>query len=100
MNYPLALVLAVVGFSVLLWSRTLSDRFLQFSAHRYSVTFGKLAHDLRWDDPTNPMMVWLHRLLVVILGCFLLLMSFHFFFGTIYTGGATPPPDTILETGN
>jgi RHS repeat-associated protein len=73
---------------------------LRFSVRRYSVTFGKLAHELRWDDPTNPRMIWLHRLLVAVLGCFLLLMAFHFFFGTIYTGSASPPVDTILETGN
>ena len=100
MNYPLAFVFGVLGLAVLFWSRTLSDRFLQFSVRRYSVTFGKLAHELRWDDPTNPRMIWLHRLLVAVLGCFLLLMAFHFFFGTIYTGSASPPVDTILETGN
>jgi hypothetical protein len=100
MNYPLAIVFAVLGVAVLFWSKTLSDRFLQFSVRRYSETFGRLAHHLKWDDPKNPTMIWLHRLLVAVLGAFLLLMAFHFFFGTIYTGSAIPPVDTILETGN
>jgi hypothetical protein len=94
----IGVVLAAAGISILIWNKSLSNRFLQFSARRNAAAYPKLSHDLRWDDPTNPMMVWLQRLLVVILGCFLLLMSFHFFFGTIYTGSARPPGTILYQS--
>ena len=88
-------VLGAVGISVLIWNKTLSRRFAVFSARRYRNTFGGLAHNLGWDDPQRPFTLFLHRALVILLGISLLIMSFHFFFGTIYTGSARPP-DTIL----
>jgi hypothetical protein len=48
-----------------------------------------------WDEPKNPRLIRLHRLLAILAGYFLLLMALHLFFGTIYTGAARPP-DAIL----
>ena len=87
--------MAAAGISVLIWNRTLSRQFAVFSAHRYSNTFGQLAHNLGWDDPQRPFTLFLDRALVILLGISLLIMSFHSFFETIYTGSARPP-DTIL----
>jgi hypothetical protein len=80
--------------SVLIWNRTLSRRFAVFTAQRHRKA-GRLAGKLGWDDPQRPFTLFLHRALVILLGILLLIMSFHSFFGTIYTGSAQPP-DTIL----
>ena len=100
MNYLLGVILAAAGIGVLIWNRSLSNRFAHFSAHRYSMTFGRLAHALGWDDPTKSSNVLLYRTLVILLGRFLLIMSFHSFFGTIYIGAAAQPPDSILQAHN
>src|SRR5262245_9494770 len=100
MNYFLAFVLAVSGLAVLTWNKTLSIRFGRFTAHRHSVTFGRLAHYLGWDDPNKPFNVFLHRSLVILFGLFLLLMAFHAAFGTIYTGSATLPSGSLLQVPN
>jgi hypothetical protein len=88
-------VLATAGISILIWNKSLSNRFLQFSTRRNAAACPKSSHDMGWDEPKNPRLIRLHRLLVILAGCFLLLMAFHLFFGTIYTGSARPP-DTIL----
>ena len=62
---------------------------------RNAAAYPKLSHGMGWDDPKIGRMIRLHRLLVIVAGCSLLLMAFHLFFGTIYTGSARPP-DTIL----
>jgi hypothetical protein len=100
MNYLLALVLTTLRIGVLIWNKSLSNRFLQFSTRRNAAAYPKLSHDMGWDDPKNPRMIRLHRLLVIVAGCSLLLMAFHSLFGTIYTGSSTPPPDTLLKTGS
>ena len=97
MNYIIGLIFLIAGLATLFWNKSLSNRFVRFSAHRYSQTFGQLAHSLGWDDPENRFMVFLHRLLVVLLAMLLLIMAFHSFFGTIYTGSAVPPSDSLLQ---
>ena len=87
-------VLAAAGISVLIWNRTLSRRFAVFTAHRHR-TAGGITSNFRWGDPQRPFTLFLHRALVIFFGLMLLIMSFHSFFGTVYTGSARPP-DTIL----
>ena len=86
--------MAAAGISVLIWNKTLSRRFAVFYAHRYR-NAGGLAGNLGWNDAQRPFTLFLHRTLVILFGIFLLIISFHSFFGTIYTGSARPP-DTIL----
>jgi hypothetical protein len=100
MNYIVGVILLTAGLATLFWSKSISNSFIKFSSHRYSRTFGSLAHSLGWDDPKNRFMIFLHRLLVIMLGILLLILAFHSFFGTIYTGSAVPPTDSLLQVQN
>jgi hypothetical protein len=100
MNYLLAFVLAVAGLAILIWNRKLSTDFGRFFARRYSMTFGRIAHYLGWDDPNKTFNVFLYRSIVFFLGLFLLLMAFHAAFGTIYTGSAAGQTESLLSVPN
>jgi hypothetical protein len=100
MNYVLALALAVAGLAILIRNNELSIRFGRFFAQRHSMTFGRVAHSLGWDDPTKPFNVFLYRSVVIFFGLFLLLMAFHALFGTIYTCSAAQQSDSLLQVPN
>jgi hypothetical protein len=96
MNYILGGVLALAGIAVLIWNKSLSERWLAFNAKQVGA-FGRLASFFSWDDPNRPFGRFLYRLLTIMLGLFLLLMAFHSFFGAVYIGSAVQPTNTILE---
>jgi hypothetical protein len=97
MNYIFGTILAIIGIAVLIWNKSISARWREFHATQVNRNFGRFARFMRWDDPNRPFIVFLYRLLTIMLGLFLLLMAFHSFFGTIYTGSAAQPTAPLLQ---
>ena len=53
-NYLISFIFAAAGIAVLLFNNTLSEKLGAFYSRRFTMTFGRLAHSMRWDDPTRP----------------------------------------------
>jgi hypothetical protein len=97
MNYVLGGILAIAGAAVLIWNKSLSERWRTFNAGQVNAGFGRFASFMGWSDPNRPFIVFLYRSLTILLGLFLWLMAFHSFFGTIYTGSAAQPTAPMLQ---
>lgn len=96
MNYLLSLVFVIGGVVILLKNKSLAVSLGNFTARRHKATFGRLAHYLGWDNPNKPSNILLHRILIIFCGFFLIILAFHFFFGTVYIGSAQPT-GSLLE---
>ena len=88
MNYLLSAVLGMAGITILVWNKTLSQKFGEFYSPRFSATFGKLAHYLGWDDPTKPFNRFMYRGFIITAGIILIILALAAFFGPIYIGSA------------
>src|SRR6266849_10137619 len=97
MNYLLAAVFAEIGIALLIWNKSLSERFGAFYSRRFVVTFGKLAHTLRWDDPNRPFNRFMYRGFVITGGIVLLIFAFAAFTGTNFVGPSTQPTNSLLQ---
>jgi hypothetical protein len=97
MNYVLGIILTIAGTAVLIWNKSLSVRWRAFNANQVNRRFGRLGSFMGWNDSNRPFIVFLYRLLTIMLGLFLWLMAFHYFFGTIYTGSAAQPTAPMLQ---
>jgi amino acid transporter len=89
-------ILTIAGVAVLIWNKSLAARWRTFTTHQQSKVFDRLAHFLGWDNADRPFAVFLYRFMTIFLGVFLLIMAFHSFFGTIYTGSPALEPTTLL----
>ena len=85
-NYLLSAVFAIAGIAVLTWNKALAEKLGAFYAHRYSATFGKLAHFLGLDDPNTPVNRFMYRGFVITMGIILLIFALAAFFGTKFIG--------------
>jgi hypothetical protein len=88
MNYVFSLLFALGGISCFVWYKRLYHAYAEFMAKRYHEQFGGLARIMGWDDPNNRWQLIIYKGGVIALGMFLLVMAFHFAFGTVYTGTA------------
>ena len=85
MDYFLAFVLATVGIACFVWYKRFSQEVASFYAQRSRETFA----NLRNCDNQKYLIVF--KVGVLLFGVSLLIMAFHFAFGTIYIGSAQPP---------
>ena len=83
MNIVIALILGILGILCLVYFRSLARTSATFMAKRFRECYGQDATERRWDNPNTQFNKYFYRGLVIVLGLFLLIMSFHEFFGTI-----------------
>jgi hypothetical protein len=97
MTYLLAAILATVGMGILIWNKLLSEKLGSFYSRRFSVTFGKLAHVLGWDDPTTAFNKFIYRGFVITVGIILLVFGITAFFRPIDTSSAVEQTNSLLQ---
>ena len=85
MNY-LTVVFVLVGIGILVRNKTLAEKLGSFYAHRFSATFGGLAHFLGWDDPTRPFNKFMYRSFVITAAIIFLIFAVAAFMGTNFVG--------------
>jgi hypothetical protein len=96
-NYFISIILAIVGITVLYFNRSLSEKLGAFYSRRFAMTFGMLAHLLKWDDPNHPFTRLLYRGFVITAGIILILFAIAGFFGTNFGGPSTQSTNTLLQ---
>jgi hypothetical protein len=88
MNYLLGAIFAVVGGSLLVWNKPLSEKFGIFYSRRFADTFGTLAHALGWDDPNKRFNKFMYR-------CFV--FAFAAITETNFVGPSVEPGNSFLQ---
>src|SRR5215470_1930544 len=96
-NYFISLIFALVGILVLVFNKSLSEKLGVFYSHRFSMTFGKLANILGWDDPTRPFNKFPYRGFVIMAGIILIVFAVAAFFGTNFVGPSIQSTDSLLQ---
>jgi len=82
--YLISLLFALAGITCIVRYKSFSEGLARFYARRSTKTLGVR---FEWESPRYRVVF---KAVVIGLGIFLLIMAFHFAFGTIYTGSAQP----------
>jgi hypothetical protein len=75
MNYLLATAFAVVGVTLLIWNKSLSDKFGAFYSRQFDVRFGQLANLFAWNDPNRPFNKFMYRGFIITGGIIFLIFA-------------------------
>jgi len=96
MMYILSLISAFLGIVCLIRYKSLSQSITGLYVRKSPKVFG-IPFD--WESPKYRIIV---KIVVILFGIFLLIMAFHFAFGTIYIGSAQPDgaSHNVSSTGN
>jgi hypothetical protein len=100
MKYLLVVTFAIAGIVILIWNKSLSQKFGAFYAQRFSLQFGTLAHFLGWDNPSKRFNKFMYRGFVITAAIILLIFAFAAFTGTNFVGPstkATQPSNSLLQ---
>ena len=89
--------MAAAGLAVLIWNKSLSEKFGAFYAHRFSLAFGRLAHFLGWDDPNKPFNKFMYRGFVITAAIILLIFAFAALTGTNFVGPSAESTNSLLQ---
>jgi hypothetical protein len=97
MNYILAAMFGVISVALFVWNKPLSEKFAVFYSRRFAVTFGRLAHILRWDDPNMPFNRFMYRGFVIMGGIIFLIFALAALTGTNFIGPSAQPTNSLLQ---
>jgi len=84
MNILAALILGIAGISCLIYFRKFGGFAAKFMAKRFQESYGDYATEREWDNPNTQFNKYFYRGIVLFFGIFLLIMSFHEYFGVIH----------------
>jgi hypothetical protein len=96
-NYLISFIFAAAGIAVLFFNNTLSEKLGAFYSRRFTMTFGRLAHSMRWDDPTRPFNKIMYRGFVITTAIILLIFSLAAFLGTNFIGPSDQQTSSLLQ---
>ena len=84
MNYIIGTILLILGIACLIRFKSFGKAMAKIFADQFRKTYGGYATDMGWDNPDRTYNKYFYRAAVIFIGLFLLMMSFHEFFGTIH----------------
>ena len=96
-NYLISFIFATAGITILWFNRSLAEKLGVFYSNRFSMTFGKLANLLGWDDPNRPFNRFMYRAFVITAGIIFLIFAIAAFGGTNFVGPSASPVNSLLQ---
>jgi|SRR5215471_9855065 len=96
-NYIISFIFAAVGITIIIFNKSLSEKLGAFYSRRFALTFGKLAHFVRLDDPNRSFNRFLYRGFVITAGIIFLVFAIAAFGGTNFFGPSAQPVNSLLQ---
>jgi hypothetical protein len=100
MSYLLATAFAVVGVTLLIWNKSLSDKFGAFYSRQFDVRFGQLANLFAWNDPNRPFNKFMYRGFIITGGIIFLIFALAAASGTNFVGPSDQSVNSLLQVQN